>query len=374
MRGLGMNSKDVIEDIFSAGRIEAARVAVDLACSAIPAVARLKTTPQTPPEHGEGHFVADHLVRMFAVIDAIEHGASFSQCEDIGADPVVRLALVDAEYAIRSAPNVFCAFTLMHNIAKPDRLLLVAEPGTAGEKEGFVRSAKRSEPYSTAPEIARFDKLRRASLADGIVATFDDADRAVIAPQYAEAREAIVKHCGLENAFVKFVAELCWSHEDVATYFAEIGNESAFATFPARAGKAGLNVEKYLDALLAIALLCHDIGRIGPIRPIVLKTLHELALAEYAVMPERHAAREARLRHTQKLRVKAILAEAGLDPDELFKELGIGHGPERGEAMHRVYAVIRSETDAGSFGVHAASIESRSRRAAELLAKEGLSV
>ncbi len=369
-----MNSTDIIDDIFSVGRIDAARAAVEAACLAIPAFARLKTTPQTPPEHGEGPFVTDHLVRMFVVIDAIEHGTSFSQCEDIDTDPVVRLVLVDAEYAIRSSPDVFRAFTLMHNIAKPDRLLLVAEPGTAGEREGFVRSAKRSEPYSTAPELARFDKLRRAGLADGIVATFDDADRAVIAPQYAEAREAIVKHCGLENAFVKFVAELCWSHEDVARFFDEPGNESAFATFPARAGKAGLNVEKYLDALLGIALVCHDIGRIGPIRPIGLKTLHELALAEYAVMPERHAAREARLRHAQKLRVKAILAEAGLDPDELFKQLGIGHGPERGEVMHRVYAVIRGETDAASFGAHATSIEARSRHAAELLAKEGLSV
>jgi hypothetical protein len=103
-------------------------------------------------------------------------------------------------------------------------------------------------------------------------------------------------------------------------------------------------------------------------------TLHDLALAEYAVMPERHAAREARLRHNQKLRVKAILAEAGLDPEQLFKQLGIGFGPERGEVMHRVYAVIRGEADANSFGEHSSSIETRSHRAAELLAKEGLSV
>lgn len=369
-----MKSNDVIEEIFTIGRIDAARAAVDVACLAIPTVARLKTTPQSLPEHGEGDFVMDHIVRMFAVIDAIEHGTSFSTCDDVGADSVVRLALIEAEHAIRSSPDVFRAFALMHNIAKPDRLLLVADLGTAGEKEGFVRSEKRSEPYSTKPELTRFDKLRRAGLAEGIVATFDDADRAVIAPQYAEAREGIVKHCGLENAFVKFVAELCWSHEDVERFFEIPGNESAFVTFPARAGKAGINVEKYLDALLAIALLDHDLGRIGPSPSIPLKTLRELALAEYAVMPERHAAREARQRHVQKLRVKAILAEAGLDPEALFKQLGVGFGPERGEVMHRVYAVIRGEADASFFSVHATSITDRSRRAAELLAKEGLSV
>ncbi len=370
----GMKSEDIIEHMFSDGRIQAARTAVDTACVAIPMIARLKTTPQTAPEHAEGDWVTDHLVRMFVVIDAIEHGTSFSQCEDIGTDQVVCLALVDAEYAIRSSPNMFRAFALMHAIAKPDRLLLVAEPGTVGEKEGFARGIKRSEPYSTVPERVRFDTLRRAGRAEGIVATFDDADCAVIAPQYAEAREAIVKHCGLENAFVKFVTELCWSHGDVGRFFQISGNESAFVTFPARAGRAGINVEKYLDALLAIALLCHDIGRISSTRPPALHTFHEFALAEYVVMPERHAAREARQRHAQKLRVKAILAEAGLDPEELFKQLGVGFGPERGEVMHRVYAVIRGETDASSFAVHAISIADRSHRAAELLAKEGLSV
>lgn len=366
---------EIIEEISAPGRIAAARVAVDAAGLAIPAVARLNTAPQTLPEHGEGPCVADHVVRMFVVIDAIAHGTSFAACADIANDDVVRLALVDAEHAMRTEPDVFRAVALMHNIAKPDRLLLVADPGTAGEREGFVRGAKRAEPYSTAPEIVRFDKLRRAGLADGIVATFDDADRAVIAPQYAAAREAIVRHCGLGNAFVKFIAELCWSHKDVVRFFDSPGNEAAYSAFPARAGKAGLNVEKYLDALLAIALLCHDVGRVTTGQPVnAFQALRTLAHAEYSTMPERHAAREARLRHTQKLRVKALLADAGLDPEQLFAELGVGLGPERGDVMRRVYAVIRGESDASSFGTHAVSINARARNAATLLATEGLSV
>ena len=366
---------EILGEIFSVGRNAAAERRVHAACENIPIVQRYATTPQTPPDHGEGPWVIDHIVRLFTVIDAFEHGVTLAHCTEVGADTVFRLALMDAERAVASSPDMFRAFALMHNIAKPDRLRLIAEPGTAGEKEGFARLMKRSEPYSTAPELTRFDKLRRAGLAEGIVATFDDADRAVIAPQYAEAREAIVRYCGLEHAFVKFLTELCWSHEDIATYFANPGNESAFATFPARAGKAGINGEKYLDALLAIALIDHDLGRLrSSAQATPFHTLHTLALAECAVMPERHAAREARQRHAEKLRIKTILGEAGLDPEIVFKQLGVGLGPERGDVMHRIYAVIRGEADASSFGEHAISIEARARRAAELLAKEGLSV
>jgi len=363
---------DALGEVFSVERMNSARIAVESACLAIPAVAKLKVTPQTLPEHGEGPFVVDHLVRMFAVIDAIAFGLSFVTCDDFANDPILRLALIDAERAIQSSPDVFRAYALMHNIAKPDRLLLVAEPGTLGEKEGFVQSDRRLNPYSTANEIVRFDKLRRAGLADGIVAMFDDADRAVIGPQYSEVREAIVRYCGLETAFVKFVAELCWSHEDVARYFAEPGNENAFMMFSARAGKSGLNVEKFLDALLAIALIDHDFGRIRSSSELLV--FRRFVLAEYVTIPERHAAREARERHNQKLRVKQILAESGLDPEEVFLRLGTGFGAERGEVMKRVYGVIRGEIDASSFGVHASVIQTGAVRAAMLLAKEGLSV
>ncbi len=364
----------VLGDMFSVGRIEMAQASVDAACTEIPALAQLRGTPHTPPYHAEGPWVTDHIVRMFAAIDAIEHGVTFVHCGDLGTDVVFQFALADAERAIALSPNMFRAFALMHNIAKHDRLLLVADPGTPGEGEGFARSITRAVSYSTATEVRRFDTLRRAGLGGGIVATFDDADRAVVAPQYLRTHEAIVRHCGLAHAFVKFLTELCWSHQDVARLFVEPENDSAFAIFPARAGKAGLNTEKFLDALLAIALLDHDLGRI-----VVPETRHfavsrAFARAEHAVVPARHAAREARHRHAQKLRVKAILEDAGIAPEILFAQCGVGHGPERGEVMQRVYAVIRGETDAASFGPHAAWVETRAHRAAALLAKEGLSV
>ncbi len=372
----------LIDAILTESRLRDARDRFGAIAQGIPSLSALPTTPQTAPRHCEGPFVSDHIVRTFAAIDAIASGESMRDCEDIATDPILSLALLDAEEAIRDFPDVFRAFAVMHNIAKPDRLLLIAEPGSAGEKEGFVQSNRRADEYTTSSELHRYDKMRRAHGADnaswfaqsGIIATYDDADRAVIAPQYAEVRAAIIHHLGLEHAYEKFIAELCWSHDDVEEFFVTPGNESEFGVFAARAGKAGLNVEKFLDALLAIALLDHDIGRIGLIRPIPLPVFRAFAFAEHAAMPERFATREARQAHARKLRIKAILGDSGLAPEAIFTLLNTPIGPERGTVMEHVYQVIRGESKGEVFGAHADHIRDCALRAQKLLAAEGLSV
>lgn len=363
---------EALDSMLTLDRVDAARAEIDAIAASIPQITKYRTTPQTPPSHAEGTMVIDHTVRIFALVDAIAAGASIRGCADLINDNVIDFALNDAEAAIRESPAVFKAYALMHDIAKPDRLLLVAAPGTAGEKEGFVRSNHRASEFTTSSELVRFDKLRRAGLADGIEATFGDADKAVIAPQYEAVRATIVKACGLEVAYTKFIAELCWSHRDLEDFFITPGNESAFLTFPARAGKAGINVERFLDALLAIALVDLSIGRIGPIGPI--SVFHKLAAAEHHAMPERHAARETRHAHQKKLRVKEILAEHQLDPNQVFPMLGTPLGPERGTVMHAIYAVIRGESDLSSFGAHAGAIEERCLKARAALEQAGLSV
>lgn len=363
---------ETVASMLMSDRIAAAHAEIDVIAASIPEITKYRITPQTPPNHAEGPMVIDHVVRIFALIDAIASGASIRHCTDLPSDSVIDFALNDAEAAVRESPAVFKAYALMHDIAKPDRLLLIAAPGTAGEKEGFVSASKRANEFTTPSELVRFDKLRRAGLAYGIEATFGDADKAVIAPQYESVRAAIVKACSLEVAYTKFIAELCWSHRDLEEFFITPGNESAFLTFPARAGKAGINVERFLDALLAIALVDLDIGRIGPIGPIAV--FHKLVTAEHHAMPERHDAREARHAHQKKLRVKEILAEHQLDPNHVFPMLGTPLGPERGTVMHAIYAVIRGESSADSFGVHAAIIEERCLKARAALEQAGLSV
>ena len=173
---------DILALIFTEDRIRAAQLAVTAIINAIPALARYKITPQTPPLHQEGDTISSHTVQIFVIIDAVIAGLSFRPCADLVNDPVIDLALHDAETAIRESPALFRAYALMHDLAKPDRLLLVAASGTVGEQEGFVKSNKRSSEYTTTSELMRFDKLRRAGLAAGIEATFDDADHAIIAP------------------------------------------------------------------------------------------------------------------------------------------------------------------------------------------------
>lgn len=372
----------IVTEMLTESRLQKAREQFDSIVQNIPPISALAVTPQTAPRHCEGPFVGDHIVRIFAAISAIVEGESLRDCEEIGSDAVLSLALLDAEEAIRDYPDVFRAFAVMHNIAKPDRLLLVAEPGSVGEKEGFVRSNRRADEYSTSSELHRYDKMRRAHGGDnaswfaesGIVATYDDADRAVIAPQYAETRMAIIHYFGLEHAYEKFIAELCWSHDDIEEFFVTPGNESEFGVFAARAGKAGLNVEKFLDALLAMTLLDHDIGRINLIRPIPLRVFRAFALAEHVAMPERFAAREARQAHARKLRIKVILGDSGLAPEVIFALLQTPIGPGRGVVMEHVYEVIRGETKGEVFGEHAEHIHECANRAQKLLAAEGLSV
>lgn len=375
----------IVAEMLTEARLQEARDRFGAIAKNIPAISELATTPQTAPRHCEGPFVADHIVRAFAAIATIVDGESLRDCEDIATDAVLSLALLDAEEAIRDYPDAFRAFIVMHNIAKPDRLLLVAEPGSVGEKEGFIRSNRRVDEYSTSSELHRYDKLRRAHNGDsaswfresGIVAMYDDADRAVIAPQYAETRTAIIRYFCLEHAYEKFIAELCWSHDDIEEFFIAPGNELEFAVFSARAGKAGLNVEKFLDALLAIAIIDHGVGRLSLVNDRVqadLTVFHRLVSAEHAAMPERFATREARQAHARKLRIKAILGDSGLAPETIFALLKTSIGPERGVVMEHVYEVIRGESKGEVFGEHADHIQGCAHRAQKLLAAEGLSV
>lgn len=191
----------------------------------------------------------------------------------------------------------------------------------------------------------------------------------IIAPQYAEARKKILNDYELEFAYEKFLIELCWSYGDIENFFRTPGNEFEYLVFAARAGKAGLNVQKFLDALLAIAFI--DGTTNTQSHPFVY---HRFVNAEYVAMPERFAARQARQQHAKKLRVKAILAECGLAPETIFRLLGTGFGSERGVVMEGIYEIIRLQSKGEQFGVHAKHIRECAARADKKLAAEGLSV
>ncbi len=364
---------EAIDEMISPNRLQKAKAYFDDIAQKVPSIIRFKTTPITSSSRPDQIMVADYVIWLLAVIDSIVSGLSFQNCSDLSSDPIIRFALNDAEQAIKDTPNVFRAYAFMHDLAKPNRLLLIAKPGTAGEKEGFVRSNHRASEYTTSSELVRFDKLRRAGLADDIEATFGDADKAIIGPQYASDRAAIVQACGLSVAYTKFVTELCWSHKDLEEFFVTPNNSSAFSIFSARAGKAGINVDSFLDSLLAISLLesVSDFG-LSPSHGGVGGGFVRLISAEHSSSPDRHAARLARHRHQRKLRVKQILAEHGLSPEIIFPLLGTPLGPVRGTVMHAIYACIRGESSADSFGIHATTIEERALKAKAALDAKNL--
>lgn len=383
----------LLDEVVTNERLDAARVQFDHVVEAIPILSALKMTPQTAPRHGEGPMVSDHILRMFAVIDAVVDGATMKDVEDVFGDAVLTFALVDAEEAIRNAPDVFKAYAVMHNVPKPDRVMLNSVVGSMGEKEGFVQNDRRVSRYVSASELVRYDKLRRADEVErqvgqngkslclgnglGVVVRYDDADRAIVAPQYENVRREIVRYFGLENAYEKFLVELCWSHDDVESFFVTPENEQAFLTFAERAGKAGINVERFLDALLGIALVDHALGRVSMIdgRPTAdVGVFHRLVTAEHGAMPQRYFAREARQNHARKVKVKMILGECGLSPEVIFAKLGTPVGPERGTVMEQIYEVIREQSDGKVFGVFANEIEISAHKARTMLAVAGLTV
>lgn len=326
----------LLDEMMTHERYDVARLQFDAVIEAIPILSRLKTTVQSAPRHGEGRVVSDHILRMFAVIDAVVLGATMRDVEDIFGDAVLSFALLDAEEAIRNAPDVFKAYAVMHTVPKPDRVVV-----------------------------------------SGGIVSYDDADRAIVAPRYEHVRREIVKYFGLENAYEKFLVELCWSHDDIERFFVTPENEQAFLAFAERAGKAGINVERFLDALLGIALVDHVFGRVSVVDGRLtadIGVFHRLVMAEYVAMPVRHSAREARQNHARKVKVKMILGECGLSPEVVFAKLGTPVGPERGTVMEQIYEVIREERDGKIFGVFADDIEDSAQKARTMLAKAGLNV
>ncbi|MFI3157150.1 MAG: hypothetical protein QX199_13435, partial [Methylococcaceae bacterium] len=209
----------LLDEMVTNERLDTARLQFDHVIEATPILSALKMTPQTAPRHGEGPMVSDHILRMFAAIDAVVDGATMRDVEDVFGDSVLTFALVDAEDAIRTAPDVFKAYAVMHNVPKPDRVMLSSVVGSVGEREGFVQNDRRVSLYVSASELVRYDKLRRAYEAEGqvgqngqslrlgnglgVFVTYDDADRAIVAPQYENVRREIVKYFGLENAYEK---------------------------------------------------------------------------------------------------------------------------------------------------------------------------
>lgn len=323
--------------------------------------------------------LADHIHRMLSVVFAVNDGTSLAHIEEFAREKDLALDIAALEETLRTQQTLLTAFALLHDIAKPDVAFFDARPESKGAAEGFVQHALRGTQVMTEAERLRYDKLLRAYDAAhprmtavermggffdtfGITVHYDRHDALAASTVYAKEREALAAHLGLSLSQGKMLVELIRYHIDAIRAFCDRADATAYKTLAARAGKAGLNTEQFLD--LAIAALFLDAvagsvqykeGRFCAQTSLVINMLR----AERDAMPARHAAREFAAKQSVKQAYKALLAEAALDGESIFRLLGTPLGPVRGDVMRRVQTAIDDPTASHDFGPHSEELARR---------------
>ncbi len=361
------------------------------AAAQIPEFMRYRMTPQTPPYHAEGATLAAHVERVLAAVLAIEEGASVLDIEEFARETVLRHAFLDLEATIRTHAAFWKVFALVHDIAKPDRVVFTADPALRGAAEGFAARGGEHPPASP-QTLARYDKLVRAFAAAhprlapdalagaffdayGIRAHYDDHDRKGAGPEYAGVRAAALALFGVDPAFHKLLAEVIWGHIDALGYFQGGADAVKYAALAARGRKVGLNADVYLTYAAAAMLLDTALGSTGYDRGRAMALampLVNMLRAEQEAMPLRNATRLAALERGRKLAVREVLDAAKLAPEQVFALVPAPLGPVRGEIMRGVTSLIRGHDSEFAFGRALPELSARAAQARDLLRERGL--
>lgn len=367
-----------------ARRNKAVQTIDEIAC-AVPSLVAWRTTPQSAPWHCEGPTVADHVARMLVTLFAITEGEGLAHVEEFVREKDLGLDVQAMVHVLRTNERFLTAFAIIHDCAKPETAFFDAEPDTRGAAEGFIQHGLRGERTMTEAERIRYDKLFRAYAAShpnlpvhavmggfydtyGIAVHYDRHDAVAASPAYADVRSEIAQAMALPLSEQKMLAELVRYHIDSIHAFNDRADAKAYEILAARAGRAGLNVEVFLDLALAVLFLDAVAGSVhyerGTYRAQTQLVVHMLR-AEREAMPKRHADREFARDQAAKNEYKAMLANAGLDGESVFALLGTPIGPVRGDVMRRVQAAIDEPSAPLDFGAHTDELRRRIARVRE---------
>ncbi|MEK7458952.1 MAG: hypothetical protein AAB663_00945 [Patescibacteria group bacterium] len=358
---------------------EAAREVMVGVAHGVTSLAVWKTTPQSAPHHTEGAVLADHVCRMLAVLLAVGEGADVCDIEELAREKDLRLDVASLTETLRNYRPLLTAFAVAHDMAKPETAFFDAHVDTKGAAEGFGQHGLRGEKLMTDAERVRYDKLFRAFAAShasregaqlqgaffdayGITVHYDRHGAVAASPAYAEDRDRIVAHFDLPLSQGKMLAELIRYHIDTIHAFNGAADAKAYEILSARAGKAGLNVDQFLDLALAVMFLDAVAGSVqyhdGKLFAQTGLVIHMLR-AEREAAPQRHEAREFAAQQKVKHALKDKLAAALLDGESVFALLGTPLGPVRGEVYRRVQAAIDDDTSTLDFGEHTPELRRR---------------
>ena len=365
----------------TAGRAE--RVFQHLVASASP-LKRLLTTPQTPPYHAEADMVAGHVKRMLAGLDALEHGASLGEIEELAREKDYVLEIFELENLLKTHAAFFTAYAVCHDLGKADTVAFDAQPESLGAHEGFAKDQAR---LASEPEISRYDKLRRAHAAKtlavsffeayGITVHYPDHARLSALDEYASTREAVLDALGVPHAHAKLLTELIRCHLEVIKTCTLGADPIKYKAWAAIAERAGLNVPVFLDLLPAALFLDAVLGSLvleNGVTRVDTRLILNLYKAEREAMPERHAAREQALKRGRKAALNEALSTAKIDAESVFALLKTPYGPVRGEVMARIHHLIHDPNSPADFGEHTVELRRRARVAQKLISEQNLSI
>ncbi len=323
------------KDVLLSEAGEGARSVVAELSAKLPEVKKLVETPQTPPHHAEGPTVGSHLVRMLAIIQSttsrplLASGTGPLTIEEFAREKTLSAEWLSLFSAISANKKFLSAYAMAHDLGKAECV-----------------TATPSDPPGRGKDHVHYP----------------GHDRVGASPQFAYAREAILKYFELPSSSAKLLTELIRLHMDIINTFTASPNVAEFKAFAALAGRAGLNKDLFLDLAPACLFLDAVAGSLhsdGSTKSHNLTPLINWYLAEREAMPERHEAREAGEKKASKMAVKKAYADAGLSPEEIFALLGTPIGPVRGEIMKKIDELVKNPATVVDFGEQTEEIRRR---------------
>lgn len=360
--------------------------ACSLACEAfafgktlIPSLQDAGSTPQSPPWHGEGPFLEDHLLRALTGLFAIREGERLFAIEEIAREKSRRLAFLDLEQIIRQDAPLFIAFLLLHDSAKPECLVLDAPEASKGAREGFIQHKRRLKPQPSKEELRLYNKLLRAFAilhptlkrhelgarffdVYEIHAHYKGHAEAVMHPSKNQLIERVSREFQLTETEQRELRFLLKYHLDHIEWFRSEEHPSCMKVIEHRAKKHDVPIGRAITLSFATLFLDTFFGSLfyeaGTFRAQLEPTLHFLSCEEWA-LPQRHAERLQKESDTQERQFRLIMTESKLDGESVFALLKTPFGKERGEIMHRIHALIAGKKVSADFGKESKEMQKR---------------
>lgn len=324
-----------------------------------PLIADARRTPQTPPHHGEGPFLEDHLKLMLATLYAVlDEKLHLTDIEEFARLKGYEGEVEEIEETLKENAALFEAFALCHDAAKWSLVYFDAPEGSRGRAEGFseetwahrhdVGSAERArfraqyldlyDAFVAAhPDLSRVDAQVQFHRAYGIRAHYAGHGRAVHAPAYRALLDRVAERRSLAPRDADLLETLVAHHLDPLDDFAT-PNPASVLRYHALAGKHGYDADDFVDLLQGCLFLDTVCGS----APHDATVLANFLRAEHDFAPWRRAEKERVREERRKRERNAVFRAVGLDGVALMHLLKMEPGPKFGETMRRIHEAVNA--------------------------------